>query len=166
MYKRFIKPLLITSGVIIVFSCRTNDAAPESQGDTDNPEILAANPNTTFLACHFANCCYDLQILGDLFDQYPNLTADIAARFGEVAPIPRFVRKFYHKYQDRLVYGTDMGMDKEMYQLTFRILESEDEHFYEGFNYHWALNGIGLSTEVLEKIFQRNAQIILNRAKP
>ena len=124
---------------------------------------VAANPNTNFIACHYANCSYDLQILGNLFDKYPNLMADIAARYAEVAPIPRFVNQFYEKYQDRLVYGTDMGMDREMYQITFRILESEDEHFYYPFNYHWALNGIGLSEQVLEKVYHRNARKILNQ---
>jgi len=125
---------------------------------------LAQNPNTTFIACHFANCSYDLNILAGMLDKYPNLMADIAARYAETAPIPRHVRSFYEKYQDRLLYGTDMGMDQEMYRVTFRILESEDEHFYEHemFGYHWALNGFGLSPGILEKIYQTNASRILN----
>ena len=44
--------------------------------------------------------------------------------------IPRFAAQFITRYQDRLVYGTDMGRDPEMYRLTFRILETLDEHFY------------------------------------
>ncbi len=123
---------------------------------------VKANPETTFIACHYANCSYDLQILGELFDNYPNLMADISARFGEVAPVPRHTKKFFEKYQDRLVYGTDLGMDKKMYQITFRILESQDEHFYGPFNYHWPLNGIGLSDQALEKVYSLNARHILN----
>jgi uncharacterized protein len=121
------------------------------------------HPATTFIACHYANCSYDLQILGDLFDQYSNLYADISARYGETAPIPRFVNLFFRRYQDRLVYGTDMGMHQEMYRTTFRILESEDEHFYdrERFNYHWPLHGYGLPDEVLEKLYSGNARKIL-----
>ncbi|GJM29866.1 MAG: hypothetical protein DHS20C17_25010 [Cyclobacteriaceae bacterium] len=127
---------------------------------------VGANPETTFIACHYANCSYDLQILARMFDKYPNLMADIAGRFGEVAPIPRFVKKFFETYQDRLVYGTDMGMDKEMYHETFRILESEDEHFYnKRFEYHWPLNGIGLSSQTLDKIYNTNARVILEKAK-
>ncbi len=121
------------------------------------------HPSTTFIACHYANCSYDLQILGDLFDQYSNLYADISARYGETAPIPRFVNRFFQRYQDRLVYGTDMGMHQEMYRTTFRILESEDEHFYdrEHFNYHWPLHGYGLPDEVLEKVYSGNTRKIL-----
>lgn len=120
------------------------------------------NPNTTFIACHFANCSYDLAILGNMLDAYPNLWADNAARYAETAPIPRYVKSFYEKYQNRLLYGTDMGMDEEMYKITFRILESEDEHFYETelFNYHWPLNGFGLTDEVLEKLYKKNALLI------
>jgi hypothetical protein len=40
---------------------------------------VARHPRTTFVACHFANCCYDLSLLGRLFDKYPNLYADISA---------------------------------------------------------------------------------------
>ena len=123
------------------------------------------HPKTTFIACHFANCDYDLTILGNLFDKYPNLYADISARYAETAPIPRFVRSFYEKYQDRLLYGTDMGFDLDMYQITFRILESWDEHFYERdqFGYHWALNGFGVSDEVLQKVYRNNALKVLHQ---
>ena len=119
--------------------------------------------NTTFVACHFANLSYDLTRLGEVLDRHPNLYADIAARYAETAPIPRFVSQFYAKYADRLVYGTDMGFDKTMYQLTFRILESSDEHFYVHgmFGYHWSLNGFGLPDEVLRKVYRTTAEKIL-----
>ena len=124
--------------------------------------------NTTFICCHFANLDYDLARLGQVLERHPNLYADISARYAETAPIPRFAAKFYEKYADRLVYGTDMGFDKPMYRTTFRILETSDEHFYEHdmFGYHWALNGFGLSDEVLKKVYRTNAQKILNSRGP
>lgn len=124
------------------------------------------NPKTTFIACHFANCEQDLNRLGALFDKYPNLYADIAARYGETAPIPRYMGQFYKKYQNRLVYGTDMGMDAPMYATTFRILESQDEHFYDHAlsSYHWALNGFGLPDEILKKVYRQNALRILGQS--
>ncbi len=125
--------------------------------------VVSDNPKTTFIACHLANCEYDLTILGTLLQKYPNLYADFAARYGETAPIPRYMNAFFEKYQDRLLYGTDMGDDPEMYAATFRILESNDEHFYaiELFGYHWALYGFGLSDNVLKKIYADNARKIL-----
>jgi predicted TIM-barrel fold metal-dependent hydrolase len=123
---------------------------------------VMANPNTTFIACHLANCSHDLNIIGGLLGKYPNLYAEIGARYAELAPIPRHVKAFFEKYQDRLLYGTDMGMSSSMYQTTFRILESSDEHFYvkDHFSYHWPLNGLDLSDTVLKKLYQDNAKKI------
>jgi uncharacterized protein len=124
---------------------------------------LARHRRTTFIACHFANLDYDLGRLGEVLERNPNLYADISARYAETAPIPRFAAQFYEKHADRLVYGTDMGFDKPMYRVTFRILESLDEHFYEveQFSYHWSLNGLGLSDAVLKQVYRENAAGIL-----
>ena len=120
---------------------------------------VRAHPRTTFVACHVANLDYDLAHLGRLLDALPNLYADISARYAETAVIPRFTAQVYTKYQDRLVYGTDMGFDPDMYRTTFRILETLDEHFYSPiFGYHWSYSGFGLPDSVLEKIYRTNAQ--------
>ena len=123
----------------------------------------ARHRDATIVACHFANLDYDLAHLGDVLDRNPNLYADISARYAETAPIPRFAAQFYAKYADRLVYGTDMGFDLDMYRITFRILESQDEHFYEAdqFSYHWPLYGFGLSDEILQRVYHDNAASLL-----
>lgn len=126
---------------------------------------LIKHPNTTFIACHLANQNTDLQKLGRLLDLYLNLYADISARYAENAPVPKYTRQFIEKYQDRILYGTDMGFDKSMYETTFRILESNDEHFYytELFGYHWPLYGLGLSDDILQELYYNNANKILSR---
>src|SRR5450755_3080357 len=124
---------------------------------------LARHRNTTFVACHFMNLDYDLARLGEVLERNPNLYADISARYAETAPIPRFAAAFYEKHADRLVYGTDMGVDQAMYRVTFRILESLDEHFYEieQFSYHWSLNGFGLNDAILKQVYHDNAAKLL-----
>jgi len=123
------------------------------------------HPRTTFIAVHFANLDYDLAGLGQLLDRLPNLYADISARYAETAVIPRFAAHFITRYQDRLVYGTDMGRDPEMYRLTFRILETLDEHFYAPrFDYHWSYSGFGLDDTVLKKLYQSNALQVAKQA--
>ena len=126
---------------------------------------LKKHPRTTFIAAHLANCCADLTVLGNFFDKYPNLYADISARYGEIAPIPGFVHDFIEKYKDRIVYGTDMSFNERMYRITFRILETTDEHFYETgmFGYHWPLYGLYLSDKTLKKLYRVNALKIVNR---
>lgn len=129
---------------------------------------------TTFIACHLCNLDYDLGRLGRMLDRHPNLYADIAARFAETATIPRFTRQFLMKYPDRVVYGTDVTYSKPFFATTFRILETEDEHFYGrgkvdtanfNFNYHWALNGFGLPDSVLKNIYHDNAINIFKKAQ-
>lgn len=125
------------------------------------------HPRTIFIACHFGNCCADLGRLGAMLDAHPNLYADISARYGETAAIPRFMAGFYKRFQDRLLYGTDMGNACEMYQATFRILETADEHFYEFelFDYHWPLHGFALGDGILKKIYRDNALKIAGKIK-
>ncbi|MGO9256861.1 MAG: amidohydrolase family protein [Bryobacteraceae bacterium] len=125
------------------------------------------HPKTIFIACHLMNLDYDLARLGQVFDRNPNLYGDISARFGELAPIPRFVAQFIQKHQDRVLYGTDMGYNERMFSTTFRILETQDEHFYvrELFNYHWPLYGFGLPNDVLKKVYADNARKVFQRAR-
>jgi predicted TIM-barrel fold metal-dependent hydrolase len=124
---------------------------------------LKKHPKTVFVAAHLLNCCADLSYLGRYFDKYPNLYADISARFGEIAPIPKFAGDFIEKYQDRIVYGTDISFREYVYKVTFRILETSDEHFYETdlFGYHWPLYGLGLNDQTLKKIYRDNSLKIL-----
>ena len=127
---------------------------------------VRSHPKTIFIACHYANCSYDVNKLGQLFDRYSNLYADIGARFGETASIPRTMHTFFKKYQNRLLYGTDMGTEPYMYQATFRILETHDEHFYSSIsNYHWPLHAYGLPSSILKKVYSKNALRILNGKK-
>lgn len=129
---------------------------------------------TIFIACHLCNLDYDLTRLGEMFDRNPNFYADISARFAEAAQIPRFVRQFLTKYPDRIIYGTDVTYDEAFFSASFRILETEDEHFYLrgkvgsanfNFNYHWALSGFGLSDDLLKKIYYDNMANIMARAQ-
>ena len=148
------------------------DNKPNIVGHKGMVDILERSvkrhPKTTFIACHLANCSHNLTRLGELFDKYPNLYADISARYAETAAIPRFTARFYEKHQDRLVYGTDMGFSTDMYRMTFRILESTDERFYawNQSSYHWPLYGLGLTDPVLKKIYRANALKIIQTAKP
>lgn len=118
---------------------------------------VARHPNTVFIGCHFINMSHDYPRLGALLDKYPNLWIDNSARFCETAATPRATKAFYEKYQDRIVFGTDNTPTASMYHLQWRVLETEDEHFYDDRSYHWALNGFGLGDEVLHKVYHDNA---------
>lgn len=126
-------------------------------------EAVRDNPQTIFIACHLANCCSDLGQLGRLLDAYPNLYADIGGRFAEIAPVPRYAKAFLERYHERLFYGTDAPSTSHFYPLSFRILESADEHFYDidMFGYHWPLHGLALNDETLRALYQDNSARVL-----
>ena len=126
-------------------------------------DVVRDNSNTTFIACHFANCEYDLSIIGSLLSKYKNLYADVSARFGETSAVPRYMASFYEKYQDKLLYGTDNVPESHMYEITFRILETLDEHFYYFRFYHWPSHGFGLKDKILRKVYNENAEKILKK---
>lgn len=124
---------------------------------------LAANPKTTFIACHYLNMNQDLVRLGALLDKYPNLYIDIAGRVGESASTPRTTRKFLLKYADRVLFGTDNMPSQEMYRNVFRVLETSDEHFYiPDYGYHWYYSGLNLPNNVLMKLYYKNAKKIIH----
>jgi hypothetical protein len=54
-----------------------------------------------------------------------------------------------------------------MYRTSFRILETEDEHFYPTYfaKYHWPSYALGLSNKVLKKLYRENALKIIERRK-
>jgi uncharacterized protein len=139
-------------------------------GVLEHDEVVATlaravqkHPRTIFIACHLANCCADLGRIGGMLDRYPNLHIDIGARFAELSPIPRTVAAFFTRYQDRILYGTDMNPQAEMYRVTFRLLETSDEHFYPSYfaQYHWPMHAWALPEPVLKKVYRENALKLL-----
>ena len=148
------------------------------QGMLNHPALLKTleqavqkHPHTIFIACHFANCTHDLQIFGDMLDMYPNLYGDISSRLKEIATVPRYAAAFIEKYQDRLLFGSDVGYDvtkpmkysTDIYEISFRLLETADEHIYmhDLFKYHWPLYGLELKDDILKKLYRDNAMRIL-----
>ena len=75
--------------------------------------------------------------------------------------------QFIQKYQDRVLYGTDNTYSERMFSTTFRILETQDEHFYahDLFDYHWPLYGFGLPDALLKKVYGDNARKVFRRAR-
>jgi uncharacterized protein len=97
--------------------------------------------------------------LSKVLDKFPNLYLDLSARDYEIGRAPRTSAKFLARYKDRVLFGTDMGRDKEMYQGWWRLLETADE-FIPG-RIWWRYYGLELPQPVLESIYATNAAKIL-----
>ena len=125
--------------------------------------MLAKHPRTTFIACHLGNQGHDLAALAKALDQYQNLFLDISARDYEIGRQPRSAARFLSRYKDRVLFGTDMERDKNMYRGWWRLLETGDE-FIPG-RIWWRYYGLELPAPVLQSLYRDNAKRILNWEK-
>jgi hypothetical protein len=95
---------------------------------------------------------------------------DIAARIAELGRQPVTARKFFLKYSDRILFGTDGPRVADRLGLHWRFLETEDEYFPyaenefppQGF---WRIYGINLTDDVLKKLYNENAARIIPGVK-
>ncbi len=122
--------------------------------------MLARHPQTTFILCHLSNQGNDTASLGRVLDRFPNLYLDISARDYEIGRQPRTARQFLTRYQNRILFGTDMGRDKSMYQGWWQLLETADE--YLPGRIWWPYYGLELPPAVLKSIYRDNALKVLN----
>ena len=129
--------------------------------------LVARHPRTAFVGAHVGCYAEDLAWVGALLDRCPNFTVDIAARIGELGRQPYAARRFFLKYADRILFGSDFGPNLDAYRIIYRFLETDDEYF----NYNaspvpeqgrWYVCGLFLPDEVLEKIYFRNAERLLD----
>lgn len=122
--------------------------------------LLARHPDTTFVVAHCGSYSENLKFVSEQLEKYPNMYIDIAARIREIGRQPYTAREFFIKYQDRIVFGTDMSPGSRPYPYYYRCLETSDEYFnYSGSAKasHWKIYGIGLPDEVLKKVYYENA---------
>ena len=138
--------------------------------------VIARHPATIFVALHVGNHAEDLGDVSACLDRYPNLHVEIGARIGELGRQPRNARRFFDRYQDRVMFGTDAvpyGVETpqqifgdELYKIYFRFLETEDEYFDyapaptppQG---RWRIYGVGLPEPILHKVYYDNAARLL-----
>ncbi len=75
--------------------------------------LLEKNPRLHFTGAHLGSLEWSVDELARRFDKYPEMRVDMAGRFGHLQVQSRKdrekIRNFFIKYQDRILYGTDMG---------------------------------------------------------
>ncbi|HTU64348.1 MAG TPA: amidohydrolase family protein [Steroidobacteraceae bacterium] len=92
---------------------------PEMPGYEDQMQhrdaFVAAHPQLHFVGAHLASLEYDVDRIAAFLDRFPNANVDMAARMSQVQyqSVRDFdkVRAFFIKYQDRLLYGTDLTLN-------------------------------------------------------
>jgi predicted TIM-barrel fold metal-dependent hydrolase len=139
-----------------------NNPAPWDTLIAEQHRLFRKHPHTTFIAAHFGWYPNDLQKLGQLLDELPNVVVEFGAVIAELGRQPRAARQFFTKYQDRILFGKDSWVPEE-YATYFRVLETEDEYFPYHKKYHafWAMYGMGLPDDILKKVYYKNALRII-----
>ncbi len=124
--------------------------------------VFKMHRNTIFIAAHFGWYANDLEKLGSLLDELPNVVVEFGAVIAELARQPIMAKQFFTKYQDRILFGKDSWVPDE-YKTYFRVLETTDEYFPYHKKYHafWRMYGLGLPDDILRKIYYKNALRII-----
>ena len=138
--------------------------------------LFARHPKTTWIALHVGHHAEDLAEVAASLDRFPNMHVELGARIGELGRQPKASRRFFDRYQDRIMFGTDAvphGKETpqqlfgdELYEIYYRFLETEDEYFDyapapvppQG---RWRIYGIGLPDPILKKVYHENAERVL-----
>jgi uncharacterized protein len=129
--------------------------------------LFTKHPNTRFIALHLG-WPENLDFVSDMLDRLPNVCVEFGARHAELGRQPRRAKEFFLEYQDRIMFGTDNGVNVGGWRSYYRLLETEDE-FFEGFGYprtgRWKISGLGLPDDVLKKIYHVNFERIMAEFK-
>ena len=124
--------------------------------------LVAANPKRRVIGAHLGSMEADVSEMAQRFDRYANFAVDTAARVPYLMIQPRDkVRAFLIKYQDRILYATDLVVlpkddtDKALaewnntYERDWKFFATVQTVEYKGHRYQ----GLALPELVLRKIF-------------
>ena len=128
--------------------------------------VLAKYPKLRVVGAHLGSMEADLNEMAQRFDRYPNFAVDTAARVPYFILQPREqVRAFLIKYQDRILYATDLvvmpqdNTEKALqewtstYERDWKFFATDQTVEYKGHN----ARGLRLPESVLRKLYRDNA---------
>ncbi|MCK0158174.1 amidohydrolase family protein [Cellulophaga sp. F20128] len=135
---------------------------PWEQIIEEQHNMFKKHPKTKFINAHMGWYANNLDKLGQLLDEMPNMYVGIGAVIAELGRQPKNANAFFAKYQDRVLFGKDSWKPEE-FPMYFRVLETSDEYFpyYKKYHAFWAMYGLGLPDEVLKKLYYKNAMKLL-----
>lgn len=130
-------------------------------------DVFRKHPRTKFINAHLGWMGNDLERLGALMDELPNMYTEIGAVLAELGRQPRFARDWLIRYQDRVMFGKDSWRPEE-YHVYFRVLETADDYFdyYRRRHAFWKMYGLDLPDEVLRKLYYKNALQVIPGIDP
>jgi hypothetical protein len=145
---------------------RHPEVPPKKQILDARDHLLAQNPKLRVVGAHLGSMEDNLQVLAEHLDRFPNFAVDTAARVPHLMVQPRDkVRAFILKYQDRILYATDLEYLRDetpkdvmpewegQYALDWRYFATSDSFEYSNHK----IQGLELPKPVLRKLYHDNA---------
>jgi predicted TIM-barrel fold metal-dependent hydrolase len=128
------------------------------QLNKERDNLFRRHPRTTFVAAHMGWHANDLDRLGKLLTELPNVYTEVGAVLYDIGRQPRAAHDFFVKFQDRILFGKD-SFQPEEYPYFWRVFETRDDYFdyYRDYHAFWKLYGIDLPDGVLKKVYYQNA---------
>ena len=134
--------------------------------------VLERFPHLKVVGAHLASLEHDVDEVADRLERFPNLAVDTSARILDLALQERAkVLSFFQKYQDRIIFGTDLVETSPLslandeirnraveelasrLKLSLSFFGTMDELEFRG----RGIKGLGLSEGVAEKVMRSNA---------
>lgn len=134
--------------------------------------FLRQHPGLRYVGLHLASLEWSVDRLADFLDRFPDATVDLAARMSHLQQQSiegrEAVRAFMLRYQDRLLYGSDLSVgpsqsDTEFaaeaeatWRADWRFLATDD--WQRSADLARPLRGLALPAEVIDKLYRHNAR--------
>ena len=149
--------------------------------------VLKKHPNLHIIFAHFFFMSKQLDRIGKILDTYPNVMIDLTPGIEMYINLQNDLKaskEFFLKYQDRIIYGTDIGAraviegqplnDKECLDradIVQGFLEKDSLHVVADGNFlvgmeDFDLKGLKLEESVLEKIYYLNFKRMVGDIAP
>jgi predicted TIM-barrel fold metal-dependent hydrolase len=145
--------------------------------------FVAYHPHLTFVGAHLASLEWSVAEVGKFLDRFPNASVDLAARMTQVQYQSNRdyeqVRDFFIRYQDRLLYGSDLTENPpsaseraqnppvdsaadftteadDFWRSDWQYLATQSVQHVDAIGAD--ARGLGLPKEVIDKIYYANAR--------
>ena len=134
-------------------------------------KVFNDHPNLRAAVAHMGFLAHDLDHMERLLENYPNLMFDITPAveiYGDVSSDPIRAQRFFEKFQNRLIYGTDARNSLNENAIRFNDMKTEMiSTFLEGGSPRkvgdYEISPISLGEEALENIYYHNAMRLIKK---
>lgn len=134
--------------------------------------ILLLYPDLKFTGAHLGSLEWNVDSLAKTLDRFPKMKVDMAARIGHLKNQSKIdrnkVREFMIKYQDRIIYATDMSAYDELlsdFNRSARGIEKawRSDWVYLATDSVNGVQGLKLPKEAIDRIYYKNAEDLFAR---